>query len=50
MTRGMLWLLAVACGVAVGNVYFPQAITPLVAEGLRIPADQGCGGRVSIRP
>ncbi|MFS8100557.1 MFS transporter [Lentzea alba] len=40
MTRGMLWLLAVACGVAVGNVYFPQAITPLVAEGLRIPVDQ----------
>ncbi|MFI6095439.1 MFS transporter [Lentzea sp. NPDC051213] len=40
MTRGMLWLLAVACGVAVGNVYFPQAITPLVAEGLRIPPDR----------
>ncbi|MEU0879288.1 MFS transporter [Lentzea sp. NPDC005914] len=40
MTRGMLWLLAVACGVAVGNVYFPQAVTPLVAEGLRLPPDR----------
>ena len=38
MTRGMTWLLAVACGVAVGNVYFPQALTPLVAAGLGIPA------------
>lgn len=37
--RGMLWLLAIACGVAVGNVYFPQAVTPLVAEGLRISPD-----------
>lgn len=40
MTRGMLWLLAVACGAAVGNVYFPQAVTPLVAEGLRLPPDR----------
>ncbi|MGW6932432.1 MFS transporter [Lentzea sp. NPDC054927] len=40
MTRGMLWLSAIACGVAVGNVYFPQAVTPLVAEGLRLPADR----------
>lgn len=40
MTRGMLWLLATACGVAVGNVYFPQAVTPLVAEGLRITPDR----------
>lgn len=36
----MLWLLAVACGVAVGNVYFPQAVTPLVAEGLRMAPDR----------
>jgi predicted MFS family arabinose efflux permease len=36
----MRWLLALACGVAVGNVYFPQAVTPLVAAGLRISADQ----------
>jgi predicted MFS family arabinose efflux permease len=31
-----LVLLAVTCGVAVGNVYFPQAISPLVASDLRI--------------
>lgn len=36
----MLWLLAVACGAAVGNVYFPQAVTPLVASGLEIPLDR----------
>lgn len=35
----MLLLLAVACGVAVGNVYFPQAISPLVAADLRVSAD-----------
>jgi predicted MFS family arabinose efflux permease len=29
-------LLAVACGVAVANVYFPQAITPLIARDLGI--------------
>ncbi|MGW6731038.1 MFS transporter [Streptomyces sp. NPDC055013] len=29
-------LLAFACGVAVGNVYFPQAIGPLVASGLGV--------------
>jgi predicted MFS family arabinose efflux permease len=27
------------CGVAVGNVYFPQAITPLIASGLDVPPD-----------
>lgn len=32
-------LLALACGVAVGNVYFPQAISPLVAEALDVSAD-----------
>ncbi|MFC3348705.1 MFS transporter [Streptomyces echinoruber] len=29
-------LLALACGVAVGNVYFPQAVGPLVASGLGV--------------
>ncbi|MEV3991949.1 MFS transporter [Streptomyces sp. NPDC049837] len=33
----MVLLLAVACGVAVGNIYFPQAISPLVAAGLHVP-------------
>jgi predicted MFS family arabinose efflux permease len=37
--RGMVALLAVASGVAVGNIYFAQAITPLVAAGLRISVD-----------
>lgn len=29
-------LLAVVCGVGVGNVYFPQAISPLLASGLHL--------------
>ncbi|WP_406193976.1 MFS transporter [Kitasatospora sp. NBC_01560] len=32
----MILLLAVACGVAVADVYFPQAISPLVAADLAI--------------
>jgi predicted MFS family arabinose efflux permease len=32
----LIALLALACGVAVGNVYFPQAISPLVASGLGV--------------
>ncbi|MFI6644697.1 MFS transporter [Streptomyces sp. NPDC050504] len=35
--RGTVLLLALACGVAVGNVYFPQAVAPLVASGLGVP-------------
>ncbi|MEV6126622.1 MFS transporter [Streptomyces violaceusniger] len=35
----MLLILAVTCAVAVGNIYFPQSIGPLVAEGLHVPAD-----------
>ena len=33
----MILLLAVTCGAAVGNLYFPQALTPLVAAGLHVP-------------
>ncbi|MWA05898.1 MFS transporter [Actinomadura sp. LD22] len=36
--RGVIGLLAVTCGVAVGNVYFPQAAAPAVAAGLRVGA------------
>jgi predicted MFS family arabinose efflux permease len=36
VTRPLLVVLAVACGVAVANVYFPQATTPLIAEGLGV--------------
>jgi predicted MFS family arabinose efflux permease len=32
----LITLLALTCGVAVGNVYFPQAISPLVAAGLGV--------------
>nr|WP_189173133.1 MFS transporter [Streptomyces lasiicapitis] len=35
----MVLLLAVACGVAVGNIYFPQAVSPLVASGLGVSGD-----------
>jgi predicted MFS family arabinose efflux permease len=28
----------VTCGAAVGNLYFPQALSPLVAAGLHVPA------------
>ncbi|MCJ1680899.1 MFS transporter [Streptomyces sp. APSN-46.1] len=33
-TGRMTLVLAVTCAVAVGNIYFPQAIIPLVAAGL----------------
>ena len=33
--RGVL-LLAAVCGVAVGNVYFPQAVSPSIAAGLHL--------------
>jgi predicted MFS family arabinose efflux permease len=39
MSRRMVLILAVTCAVAVGNIYFPQAISPLVAAGLRISPD-----------
>ncbi|HEU5032548.1 MAG TPA: MFS transporter [Spirillospora sp.] len=36
-------LLAVTCGVAVGNVYFPQAAAPAVAAGLGVGAGTAAG-------
>ncbi|WCE01217.1 MFS transporter [Streptomyces sp. HUAS 31] len=38
-TTSAVALLAFACGVAVGNVYFPQALGPLVASGLGVSPD-----------
>ncbi|MFE6199876.1 MFS transporter [Streptomyces sp. NPDC057838] len=35
--------LAVVCGAAVGNVYFPQAVSPLVASGLGVSPDAAAG-------
>ncbi|WP_128375881.1 MFS transporter [Streptomyces cavernae] len=39
MSRRMTLLLAVTCAVAVGNIYFPQAVIPLVASGLHVSPD-----------
>ncbi|MEV5597133.1 MFS transporter [Streptomyces sp. NPDC052496] len=39
MNRRTVLLLAVTCAVAVGNIYFPQAIGPLVAAGLHVSPD-----------
>ncbi|TDW17406.1 MFS transporter [Kribbella kalugense] len=36
MRRSLLLTMAIACGVAVANVYFPQAMTPLIARGLDV--------------
>jgi predicted MFS family arabinose efflux permease len=37
--RWMLLLLSLTCGVSVANIYFPQAISPLIASGLRVSLD-----------
>ncbi|MEV8320539.1 MFS transporter [Streptomyces sp. NPDC059900] len=39
MSRRLVLLLALTCAVGVGNVYFPQAISPLVAAGFHLPPD-----------
>jgi predicted MFS family arabinose efflux permease len=39
MGRRTTLLLAMTCAVAVGNIYFPQAVIPLVAAGLHTSAD-----------
>lgn len=42
MSPRLVAVLCVACAFAVGNVYFPQTVTPLVAAGLDVsPADAG---------
>ncbi|GAA4622060.1 MFS transporter [Actinoallomurus vinaceus] len=35
----MVLTLALTCAVAVGTVYFPQSISPLIAAGLHVPPD-----------
>ncbi|MFJ9692830.1 MFS transporter [Kitasatospora sp. NPDC101183] len=35
--------MALACGVSVANVYFPQALTPLVADAFGITSDAAAG-------
>ncbi|MEV6976390.1 MFS transporter [Kitasatospora sp. NPDC093806] len=39
MTRRLLLLLSLTCAVGVGTLYFPQAITPLIATGLGVTDD-----------
>jgi predicted MFS family arabinose efflux permease len=34
--RGITLLLSLTCGVSVANIYFPQAISPLIASGLHV--------------
>ena len=34
LSRGVILIFAIACGVCVANVYFPQALSPLIAREL----------------
>jgi predicted MFS family arabinose efflux permease len=36
LSHRMTVLLALSCGVGVANIYFPQAISPLIANGLHV--------------
>ncbi|MDT0484660.1 MULTISPECIES: MFS transporter [Streptomyces] len=36
LSRPLILLLSVACGIAVANIYFPQAISPLIADDLHV--------------
>jgi predicted MFS family arabinose efflux permease len=36
LRRSLILLLSVACGIAVANIYFPQAISPLIADDLHV--------------
>ncbi|MEV3853188.1 MFS transporter [Streptomyces sp. NPDC050095] len=36
LSRRLILLLSIACGVAVANVYFPQAVSPLIADDLNV--------------
>ncbi|MFJ8744911.1 MFS transporter [Embleya sp. NPDC127516] len=39
MSRGLVLILSLTCAVGVGNIYFPQAISPLIAAGLHESPD-----------
>lgn len=39
MPRRLVLILALTCAVGVGNIYFPQAIVPLIAAGLHESPD-----------
>jgi len=36
LSRRVIVILSLACGVSVANIYFPQAVSPLIAAGLRV--------------
>lgn len=36
LSHRMIFLLALSCGIGVANIYFPQAISPLIADGLHV--------------
>ncbi|WP_339134360.1 MFS transporter [Streptomyces sp. f51] len=36
LSRPLILLSAIACGIAVANVYFPQALSPLIADDLHV--------------
>ncbi|SCL26427.1 Predicted arabinose efflux permease, MFS family [Micromonospora rhizosphaerae] len=42
-TGRLVGILALTCGMAVGTVYFPQAVSPLVAAGLGVSAGAAAG-------
>ncbi|WP_210242759.1 MULTISPECIES: MFS transporter [unclassified Mesorhizobium] len=39
LSAGLLFILSIACGVSVATIYFPQAITLLIASDLHVPAE-----------
>ncbi|MFI6684267.1 MFS transporter [Streptomyces sp. NPDC050485] len=39
LPRRLPLIMALACGVSVANVYFPQALTPLIADSFNVAAD-----------
>jgi predicted MFS family arabinose efflux permease len=42
-SRRLILLLALACGVGVANIYFPQAISPLIARGFHVQPGSAAG-------
>jgi len=36
LSRPLILLLSIACGITVANVYFPQALSPLIADDLDV--------------
>ncbi|HTP17591.1 MAG TPA: MFS transporter [Streptosporangiaceae bacterium] len=41
--RRIILLFALACGIGVANIYFPQAISPLIARGLHVTPGSAAG-------